>query len=410
MSERLKRILLIVGFIVVVVVIGFVIWRVFFKPVFRPEIPVAPGLPVTPPSPGLPVAPPAPPRVTVPEVAPPAVAPEAAPSTVARGGITETSNLVNLPVLSPFLSPDGTNIQYYNRLDGKFYRVRPDGTIEVLTDKVFFNVSNIVWAPNRNRAVLEYPDGSNILYDFSTGRQVTLPRHWEQFSFSGDSQQIAFLAMGQDRDSRWLATSSAEGAQSRPIEPLGENADKVQVSWSPNDQVIAFSRTGLPQGLSSQEILFVGKEHENFKSLITNGIGFEGTWSPDGGQILYQVSSAESDWKPQLWIASGTPDSIGAGKTPLGLNTWVDKCTFGNTTTLYCAVPNELPRGVGLYPQAAGATRDQLWRVNLQTGQQERVAIPTGDYTIDRVVVTDDERYLYFTDQTSGQLFKINLK
>lgn len=407
MSDRAKRILLILGFLLIVIVIGFGIWWFFFRPIFRPPaLPPVPPL-APPPTVGLPPAAPAPPLIPI---TPSAAPPEAAPTAIASGGLTQTTGLTNAPILSPTLAPDGTSLQYYNRTDGRFYRIRPDGTTELLSDKVFFNVSQLTWAPDRNQAILEYPDGSNILYDFSTRRQVSLPRHWQNFSFSPRSDGIAFLSIGIDEDTRWLGIAAPDGSSAKPIEPLGDNASKVQVAWSPNDQVIAFSRTGLPQGLDAQEVLLVGKQGENFRSLLVNGIGFRGRWSPDGQILLYSATSGAGDFKPQIWLVEATPDRIGANKTPVALNTWADKCTFASTTVVYCAVPVELPRGAGLYPAVAGNTPDQLWRVDLVTGGRERTAIPEGSHTIDNLVASSDGRYLYFTNRLSGQLYKINLK
>lgn len=405
MTERAKRLLIIVGFVFIVLVAGFAIWWFFFRPIFVPTpVPVVMPPPISP-IPGLPPAAPAAPRPLIPEV------PGAQPLLGAPvGPIRPATTLVSAAVLSPFLSADGSAVQYYNRSDGKFYRVRSDGISEAMTDQVFFNVSQVTWAPDKNLALLEYPDSANILYNFQTKRQATLSKHWNKFSFSPRSDGIAFLSEGIDQDSRWLAISAPDGSGSRAIEPLGNNADKVEVAWSPNDQVIAFSRTGFPQGANEQEVLLIGKEGENFRSLIVNGIGFRPKWSPSGEQLLYSATSGNDDFKPQLWIVQGTPGTIGQGKTALGLNTWADKCTFASEQSLYCAVPTELPRGAGLYPAAAATIPDQIWHINLQTGARQLVAVPQETHTVNQLVVPQDEQYLYFTDKISGQLYKIDLK
>lgn len=405
LSDRMKRIIFTVVFILLIVAMGLGIWWFFFKPLVTPPAPPVPPAP-PPPTVGLP---PAAPAVGRPELAPrPLVPPTPAPT--AQGGLTQTALLSSAPVLSPFLSSDGTTIQFYNRTDGKFYRIRPDGTLELLSEKVFFNVSQVTWAEDSNQAILEYPDGANVLYNFAKKQQVTLPRHWQQFSFAPDSSGIAFLSLGSDEDSRWLALSSPDGSATKPLEPLGNNASKVQVAWSPNDKVVAFSKTGGPQGVNEQEILLVGKNKENFRSLVVSGIGFRGRWSPDGERLLYSATSAADDFKPQLWVADATPDRIGENKTSFGINTWADKCTFGTATSIYCAVPESLPSGAGLYPAAAQNIPDQLWKINLTTGERQRIAIPSEEHTIGNIVISEDERVLYFTDKSSGQLYKIDLK
>lgn len=407
MSDRTKLILQIAGFAAVVLAIGFLIWWFLLRPAFIPApTPTLPTLPTVPIAPGLP---PAGPALPLPPIGPPPT-PTAPPSPIATGGTTLTTTLTSTPTLAPFLAPDGTAVQYYNRTDGKFYRLRPDGEPEALTDKVFFDVSKITWSPNRTAAILEYPDGANVLYNFATGKPVTLPRHWDKFSFSPAGEGIAFLSLGLEESSRWLAVASADGANPRPIEPLGDNANKVQVAWSPNNAMIAFSRTGQPQGVNETEIYLVGQHGENFRSLVVNGLNFRGQWSPDGRTIVYSATSGDEDFKPMLWAVSGSPDAIGEAKRPLGLNTWIDKCAFASATALYCAVPQTLPRGAGLYPAVAASTPDDLYKVDLATGSAVRVAIPVESHTIDNLVVSEDGGVLYFTDKFSGQLYKINLK
>ena len=221
---------------------------------------------------------------------------------------------------------------------------------------------------------------------------------------------MAFLSLGLEESTRWLATSAPDGSNTRPVEPLGDNANKVQVAWSPNDAIIAFSRTGQPQALNETEIYLVGQHGENFRSLVVNGLNFRGQWSPDGRTILYSVTSGDEDFKPLLWTVSGSPDAIGQAKRPLSLNTWAEKCAFASATVAYCAVPQTLERGAGLYPAVANTIPDDLYRVDLVSGATNRVAIPADNHTINSLVISPDESALYFTDQSSGQLYKINLK
>src|SRR3989338_11094485 len=101
MSERLKKILQIGGFILVVIGIGFAMWRVFFRELVSPPPAVTPPETELPPLSGLPPAGQAPPRVEVP------ITPESAPtapSPIATGGLTQTAAIGNAPVLSPFLA------------------------------------------------------------------------------------------------------------------------------------------------------------------------------------------------------------------------------------------------------------------------------------------------------------------
>ncbi|MDP3244133.1 MAG: hypothetical protein Q8M83_00545 [bacterium] len=402
-----KRILLIIAFTILCLLIGFGIYWILFRPIFAPPQQAAPI--VTAPAAGLPAAAPSLPGLpTAAPVAPAAPAPT--PTSTATGSVTQTISVTNTTAFTPAIAPDGSSVFFYSPASGQFSRLTPDGRAVLISDKVFYNVQKVTWAPSGQQAILEYPDQSKILYNFNAKTQVTLPAHWQNFSFSPNSQQIAFLSLGQQEDNRWLAIANADGSKTQAIETLGNNADKVQVAWSPNNQIIAFSRTGEALGMDSQEILFVGKNHENFKSLTANGIGFKAKWSPSGDKIVYSATSGDNDWKPQLWVAGANVDTVGQNKISLPVNTWVDKCVFGDETTLYCAVPKNLPRGAGLYQKAAENVADDIYKVDLLSGTSSLIAIPDTDFNIDNILVTTDEKELYFTDRFTGLLHKINLK
>jgi len=192
------------------------------------------------------------------------------------------------------------------------------------------------------------------------------------------------------------------------IEPLGENEASVYPSWSPNNQSVAMYTEGI--GFDRQELFFIGLNNENFKSMVVEGRGFQSKWSPDGAQLLYSVYSSANDLKPMLWMANASGESIGSGRRSFGLETWADKCVFASGTNLYCAVPEKLEEGAGLFPEMAKNTQDRLYSIDVQTGLKKLVAIPDGKYNMSNLIISDNGYYLYFTDETTKKLHKINLK
>ena len=302
----------------------------------------------------------------------------------------------------------GGDFRYYNANDGKFYRVLPNGQISALADQVFFNAQKVTWAKNKNEAVIEYPDSSKIIYNFDTNKQVTLPKHWQDFSFSSDGSQIAAKSIGLDASNRWLVTINSDGTGTRLIEPLGDNADKVTVNWSPSQQVAAFSQTGAPQSGEAREILFVGLNGENFKSTIVEGSGFQPQWSTTGSKLLYSVYSSRSDFKPELWLVDAYGDTIGNNRHLLKLNTWADKCTFSNDSTLFCAVPKDLPTGAGMSRDIAIYNYDDLYKIDLKTGL--KTPIPLNDnYNVTNISYDANHNKVIFTDLNKTGVFESQL-
>ena len=299
--------------------------------------------------------------------------------------------------------------RFYSLTDGKFYRVGADGKAQELSGEVFYNVEKVTWSPTQNESIIEYPDGANIYYNFDTKKQITLPKHWQDFSFSTLGNKIAAKSIGLAPENRWLTISDPQGRNITAVEPLGENAAKVAVDWSPNQQIIATSLTGDQSlGADRQEVLFVGQHKENFKSIIVEGRGFESQWSPQGNKLLYSVYSARSSFKPELWMVNASGESIGSGRKMLNLNTWSNKCAFADERFVFCAVPTELNTGAGFAPGVADNTEDAIYKIDTETGLKSE--LPLDEYhVINSLYIGDNGKTLYFTDKNQSGLFSFPL-
>lgn len=401
-----KKLLTLLLLLAVAAAIGFGIYYLFFRQTVTPvptaneNVNGAGGGGLTPAEPGAPI-----PGVNAPD----GQLPAGGPSPIANGGETKVTPVTSVPTVSATLTAGG-GISYYNRTDGKFYRTNPDGTTTSLSNKNFYNVDSAKFDPSGNKAILEFPDGSNIFYDFVNNRQVTLPQHWEAFDFNPQGDQIVAKSMGLDPAARFLIVANPDGSAATAVQELGENGDKVQVAWSPNNQMIATATTGQSYGLDRKEVYFIGKNQENFKSMIVEGLNFQPQWAPSGNQLLYSVAGSISDWKPELWIVDAIGDDIGKNRHSLNINTFADKCAFSGDNTLYCAVPNDMPRGAGLQPSILDTTPDSIYKIDLSTGLQTRVAKPEGSHTIGKMMISPDGKKLYFVDKAGGILNQMQLK
>lgn len=411
MNPTLKRWLLIGAMLVAALLIAWIFYRLLFAKPSPPTderigTPVAPGqLPAAGERgtvPGLEIGaqPGALPTAGV--ISPPA---EQGPSYYQPQTVNK---LVSEFAVFPSVSNQNGDVRYHNDNDGKFYRLKSDGTAQTLSDQVFYNVSKVTWAGASNKAVLEYPDSSKIIYNFDTQRQVSLPKHWEEFSWSPDGAELAAKSMGLAPENRWLVTTKDDGTGTQLIEPLGDNANRVNVDWSPSRQTVALSRTGQPQGADRQEVLFVGLHGENFRSTIVEGLNFMPRWSPTGHRLLYSVDSARSDFKPEIWVVDAYGDNIGNNRRALKLNTWANKCAFGNEDTLYCAVPRELPQGAGMSPAIADSITDDLYKIDLKTGLKTNIPLGS-NYHLGTISYDHTHNKIIFTDPNQTGILQINL-
>ncbi len=328
-------------------------------------------------------------------------------SDVALGGITQVTQVTGNSAIRPTSASDGS-VRYYDEDDNAFYRVNSDGSVTRLSDKNFYEVEDVTWSNSGDKAIIQYPDDSKILYNFSTESQVTLPSHWQDFSFSSDDNQIVAESIGLDVENRWLIISNDDGSNALAIEAIGANDSTVYPSWSPNNQIVAMYTEGVD--FDRQEVFFLGLNDENFKSTIIQGRGFEAKWSEEGTKLLYSVYNTTNNMKPMLWTVDAKGESISQNRQSLGLQTWASKCAFVSDTEAYCGVPISLPDGAGILPEIADTTNDNIYKIDLETGNKTLVAMPDGDYTVSQLVVSEDGSQLYFTDKQSGGLYTIKLK
>lgn len=415
MNPRLQRILLIAGFILLTIGFFVAIFFVFFAPGTTPNNQNQPGN-----TNGLPgvgngningvvigntnVLPNINGVVDIP------------PSTIANGGPTSTETIVPAAAAGLIAAGDGGGLQYYDRQTGKFYRLGPDGQgLTELTDAVYRDVERLNWSPDGNQAILEFPDQSKILYNFVTKKQATLPKELNDFSFGPSSDKIVSKYLdGANPTNQWLIVSNPDGSESLSVEHLGENAHKVKSAWSPNNQIIATYQKTV--NTDQTEIIFLGAQGENFPSVTIEGRGLIPKWAPDGRRLLYSVYSEVTDDIPHLYIMNGTSTTLGSGLLDLGLDTTADKCTFSSSgTSIYCAVPYYQNPGSGPQPELSAGIPDNIYRIDLATGQANLIARPVDSnrnqrFSATNLQLTAGDTYLYFTDSVTGSIEKVRIR
>ncbi|MBU1039033.1 hypothetical protein KKC17_02250 [Patescibacteria group bacterium] len=396
--------------VLIVVAIGLIVWFLYllWRPKVQPSV-ITPGgqtnFPITGPGSGTTTEPG---TGTLPGAD--TVTPGGPGTGLDQGG----AEALPLVTTDPVVKPDTASgrLRYYNPQDCKFYEIDASGVKRVINQTDYCSVQNVTWSKDSDKAVLEFPDGANIVYDFKSKKQYTLPKEMAEFSFSPDSGQIAGKYLADSVNDRWVVKINSDGSGLTGIEPMGENASKVEVAWSPNNQVVALSRTGTDNTAFSQQVLLIGFNQENFKGLYVDGRGFNSKWSPDGQKLLYSVYSDKTDFKPALWLVNASTDNVGTNKRQLNIATWADRCTLTGSAA-YCTAPQEMPQGAGLVPELATGQPDNIWRVDLGTGSAILLASPVNErgegMSVGEVTVSKDGQWLYFTDSATRQLRSIKL-
>lgn len=413
MALNYKRIGLVLGFVIVVVGIGLAIYFVFFRNVFGPAVNGNDNTN----------------RVTFPlgnenrnvttngngnVNALPNIN-GSTPRPIADGGLTTTVPVADTITGGATVAGNGRDLLFYDPITGQFYQISPDGrTKTLLTPDAYKGADKITWSPLRDKAIIEFPDDSKYLYDFKNKQQYTLAPEMTDISFSPGSDKISFKFIGEDPNDRFLVISNPDGSGFRSLEPLGNKANQFVPDWSPAGNVVGTFFESVDA--DRQRVVPIGQLGENFSAFTVSGRGFQSEWGPGGDKLLYSVFSKQSSYNPTLYITDGGTDSIGSNTVNLDLQTWPSKCSFnGSATSLFCAVPQYLEQGTGLFPESANGIPDDFYRIDLATGKKTLIARPVGangltQFSASQLFLSADETLLYFYDKNSGKIQKIQLK
>lgn len=414
MNERLRRILLITGFVVVVLGMFYAIYLIFFKSSGQQGNGNANTSNIN----GLPV----PGNGNINRVSnnntnglPTTNTVVTTPDQTANGGPTIVQTMVKNATSSPIVTTSG-DLAYYDRPTGKFFRLGPDGiTRTLMTDAVYKDVQSISWDPAGSKAVLGFPDGTKIMYDFNSKKQTKLASELDNFTFSPDGNSLASKFLdSKNPDNQWLMVSKPDGTGAQSVEQLGENASKVNTVWSPRADIVATYEKAI--SANSSEIIFLGQNGENLPSATINGRGFVPNWSPDGNRMLFSTYSEDSDNAPMLSIMDGTTENVGKNIVELDISTRADKCVFSQDNhTVYCAVPYYPVANSGPVPSLGYSVPDNIYAIDLLRGSSTLIAKPVNEqrqlkFTIGKLKLSADESYLYFTDANTDYLDRIALR
>lgn len=303
---------------------------------------------------------------------------------------------------------NGLGARYYQPSTGFFYKKLSDGTSVPLSDRQFNNVKNVIWS-NKDKAVIEYPDGANIVYDFVKQQQYTLPAQLHDFAFNNQADVLAAKVTGPLIEDNWLVTISSDGSDLSYVESMGKNGNKVQTLWSPNGQVVAIFADN--NGSDSNKIVPIGLNGENYESFNTIGRGFKGAWVDDGKKMLFTTYSSQINFRNTLWIAEFNEDLSAKRQVNLGLSTYLDKC-FIDTDRAYCAVPQSMPEGGGWFPELTKNIADDIYLIDFKTLNVEKILTPVNDgkgVTVSSLQYDQTKNQLLFNDTKTGQVFSINV-
>lgn len=234
--------------------------------------------------------------------------------------------------------------------------------------------------------------------DFIKTEEVFLPFHIPFLATAEDgADNIFYLENGVSASAGSIVSFKNVGSTSKVF-------SSSFTEWLPQfpSQKLA-TVTSKPSANVPGHLFFIDTKTKSLTKILGGINGLTTLTSHDGKFVLYSGTRGNT---PKLSIY----DTAKKTAREIPLNTLSEKCvwSFKNTTLIYCAVPQKIPKGT--YPdewyQGVVSFSDTVWTIDAVTGLTQKVMTPS-DYSapsldIINPTLSSDDYYLLFMNKVTG--------
>lgn len=331
--------------------------------------------------------------------------------------LRKVSNTAVASVIT-FESGGETVIRFIERETGHIFDTTTTSLPQTrITNTTIPRIQEVVWVPGGDALILRYVDeesGENIesFYAEITRTEgvdeqslvgVFLKRNIHTITISQSGEQIFYLT-GTTGDTTG-SISNPNGKQSSQVffSPLSE----WSVAWSQGN-TIAF--TTKPSATIPGYLYLFNKSSRAFEKILVKN-GLTTLVSPDKQFSLYSESFRDN-------IIFGILNINTEEITTLPVTTLPEKCVWSidEKYVVYCAVPNSIVRGAypDIWYQGLISFSDSIWKINTKTGTSNLIIEPQQEVghgmDITTLVLTQNEKYLLFTNKKDSTLWSLRLE
>jgi len=318
--------------------------------------------------------------------------------------------LSDRPVMGISLNKEGDRVVYYDKENGQVFRISFDGKIwERISDVNLKGITNITWAPTRDKVLVEYNDSKTrqkYVYDYTSGKKYNLSFRMGQVVFSPDGQKILYHYWYPQQGSN-VAVAKYDGSNWFSLFP--SEMTGLQLAWPRIDTVTFIAPEGDFYGAT---VYFIKLESPyNLKEIMDEKYSIETNWSPSGNKLLYSYKDSKDATNKGLYIRDFSAD------TEINLNFTLPpgNCAWAkNELALYCAqetknLLNIIPQD---YQKKLSLLGDSFWKIDLGAKEIQEIYIPeVGEqvYGVGEIIISDKEDFFFFENKLDGKLYSLEL-
>lgn len=304
------------------------------------------------------------------------------------------------------------SILYYSERNRELRRSDLDGrNTTTLSTNLPGTPTRLVWSPRQTSVLLLITTPNGPLWhslDIEKKSLVPLRPEMSRLTWTNVGESILYQYTDPSTGAVSLNTANADGGGWKKLLDL-ERGDYF-LSPIPRSSLISFWRR--PNGLEENRLETVTLVGESRRTLFAGRFGTDFLWRNDGGQVLIGSVTEKGGSEPVLGLANEN----GGEYRDLGVPTLLSKVAWsGDNETIYYALPSPFPKGTVLPNDNFArktSSKDTFWKMNTRSGKRERLlALDEINEAVDAtdLFLSQDELILFFTDRTSGKLYRIDL-
>ena len=313
------------------------------------------------------------------------------------------------PVVGASLSADSSHVRYFKQTGGNLFETEFTGKNETRISNITIPaILDVKWTPSKTYAIISYyADGElRRLYSRYTGTSTVssafLPADIQEITTSLVDDMITYIVLVNGE--MVLFTARPDNTNIKKVLTLP--APDFELSWP------AANTIALKQKSSAYAPSFLFTLNPSSKILtrvLAEKTGLDVLWSPINTDFLY-METEKAGTRVFLHVSSLKDGT----QIDLPFATLTEKCAWApaSSKTLFCAIPESLPRGANLpdeWWQGVVSFSDSLWRINTATGEREQL-LPTRQLDAINLFLSKDESFLFFTNKKDGSLWGLRLK
>ncbi len=320
--------------------------------------------------------------------------------------------VIDVPLLSSALSKDQLSLLGYHAETATLYSLNRE-TFEktILLDTNLSLPIVSLWSENPEISILKtQPQQGSQYFLINATEKTILPLQGEIAYLVWDSlfEKIIYIRRKNPEEITFYL-AKADGSESKEILTIFQKG-RIDMASVPQSPLIAY----WPQSSNTKlsPLYQINISTGTNKEIFSGKYGANYLYSPDGEKILLSWAPEKNGSKLSL----GVINKYGGQYSDLGFPTLTSKCTWNKTSDiLYCAVPTEIPQTTIMpddYLSGKITTTDVFWKITVTTGEKERLvelSDITQSFDATNLLLSSDQRTLYFTDKKSQKLYEIKL-